>query len=319
MGLKKVKRSVSFLCLIALVMSIMLGCENSLNLKFNVKKGDKYKVVITSIQKITEDMNDKKVNVNQTMKMGYTYDISDVDKDGTATVNIKYDLVAISTDDGSKTYEYDSAKKTDSNNPQDLIYGALIGEGFTTKIDKDGAIKEISGVDKMLSNMVDKLHISDQKTRDTVLESLKKSFGDDALKQGLGSITSIYPKNQKIKLGDTWDCKQTLNVIYPITLNTKYTLKENKGDAITLAVDSIIDVDNSSSPMDLGGSLVKYALKGTQKGTMKLTKSDGFIQNGEVNQNITGTITAQDNSSQSGELSVPISMEAKTSYEVTKQ
>lgn len=317
--MKKVKRTLSFLCIITLAMSILLGCENSLDIKFNVKKGDKYKVVVTSVQKVAEDLSGQKMNIDQTIKVGYLYDITDVADDGTAAVNIKFDTVALNMSSGSTTYEYDSSKKADSNDPQSLAYGALVGHSFTAKIGEDGVIKEVSGVDKILSDIIDKLQLSDQNLKNSISESLKQSFGDEAIKQGLGSMTNIYPNDKKVKVGDSWESKQTIAAGYPMIINDKYTMKENKGDIITLDVDSTIDADNSSNPMDLAGLKIKYTLKGTQKGTMKLTKSNGFIQSGEIDQNVTGTMAVEANSQLPGGISIPVSIEAKTSYEVTKQ
>lgn len=317
--MKRVKRTLSFLCIIVLAMSILLGCENLLDINFNVKKGDKYKVVVTSVQKVAEDISGQKINIDQTIKTGYSYDITDVADDGTVTVSIKYDAVSLKMANGSTTYEYDSSKKADSNDPQNLAYEALIGQSFTAKIGKDGVIKEVSGVDKILSNIIDKLQISDESLKASISESLKQSFGDEALKQGLGSMTNIYPNDKKVKVGDSWESKQTITVGYPMIINDKYTLIENKGNIITLDVNSTIDADNSSKPIDLAGLKVKYTLKGTQKGTMKLTKADGFIQSGEVDQNITGTMAVEANDELPDGISIPVSIEAKTSYEVTKQ
>jgi hypothetical protein len=319
MKIKGVKRGLSFLCIVVLTMSILLGCQNTLDLKFNMKKGDKYKVVITSAQKIAEEMSGQKINIDQTLKTSYLYDVTDVASDGTATVNIKFDTFSIKMVNGNQTYEFDSTKTNDEKDAQGLAYRALVGQSFTLKISKDGKVQEITGVDKLFTNIIDKLQISDQKAKDTLVETLKQSFGDEALKQNLGSMTEMYPENKKIKVGDSWENKQTITAGYPMTINSKWTLKANEGDILTMDVDSSIDADNSSKPMDLMGLKVKYALKGTQKGTMKLTKSNGFIQNGEVDQNITGSMNIEANDAFPSGISVPMTIEGKTTYEVTKQ
>ncbi|MDV3426271.1 MAG: DUF6263 family protein [Bacillota bacterium] len=319
MKVKGIKRGLSFLCIIVLIISILSGCQNTLDIKFNVKKGDKYKVVVTSAQKISEEISDQKMNIDQTLKTSYLYNVTDVDSNGTATVDIKYDAVSVKTAAGNQTYEFDSSKPNDKADVQGSAYKALVGQSFTVKISQDGSIKEIKGIDKLFTNIIDKLQISDQKTKDTLTDTLKQSFGDDAMKQSLGSMTEMYPKNKKIKVGDSWEDKQTISVGYPMTINNKWTLKAIEGDILTLDADSSIDANNSSEPMDLMGVKVKYALKGTQTGTMKLTKSNGFIQSGEVNQNITGTMNMEANDILPNGMSVPLTMEGKTTYEVTKQ
>jgi len=319
MKVKGVKRGLSFLCIVVLTMSILSGCQNTLNIKFNMKKGDKYKVVVTSAQKITEDINGQKMNIDQTSKTSYLYNVTDVASDGTTTINIKFDGISIKMANENQTYEFDSSKANDEKDAQGTAYKALVGQSFIIKISKDGKVQEIAGVDKIFSNIIDTLQISDQNTKDTLTETIKQSFGDEALKQNFGSMTEMYPENKKIKVGDSWENKETISVGYPMIINNKWTLKANEGDILTMDVDSSIDADNSSEPMDLMGIKVKYALKGTQKGIMKLTKSNGFIQSGEVNQNITGTMNIEATDLLPDGLSVPMTIEGKTTYEVTKQ
>lgn len=319
MEMKRVKRGLSILCIAAMTMGILLGCQNALDLKFNVKKGDKYKVVVTSDQKISEEISGQKMNIDQTIKTSYSYDITDVAGDGTATVNIKYDAISVKMASGGQTYEYDSSKSAGENDVQGKAYGAIIGQSVTAKISSDGLVKEVSGVDKLLTGIIDKLQVPDQKTKDSLIESIKQNFGDEALKQNLGSMTNMYPKNKKIKVGDSWENKQVISIGYPMTINSKYTMKENKDGVITLDAASTIDADNSAKPIDLAGLKVKYTLKGTQNGTMKLTKSNGFIQSGKVNQSITGTMNIEPNDQIPNGMSVPMTLEAVTNYEVTKQ
>lgn len=319
MKVKGVKRGFSLLCMVVLAMSILSGCQNTLDITFNVKKGDKYRVVVTNVQKITEEINGQKVNIDQTSKTSFLYNVTEVASDGTATINIKFDAFNIKTANGGQTYEFDSSKAKDEKDEQGSAYMALLGQSFTAKVSKDGKVQEITGVDKLFKNVIDTLQIPDQKAKDTLVETLKQSFGDEALKQSLGSMTEMYPKNKKIKVGDSWEDKQTISVGYPMTINSKWTLKADEGGILTLDADSSIDANNSSEPMDLMGFKVKYTLKGTQNETMKLTKSNGFIQSGEVNQNISGTMTFESNELLPDEMAVPMTMEDKVTYEVTKQ
>lgn len=319
MKFKGVKKEFCFLCILALVMGILSGCQNTLNLKFNMKKGDKYKVAVTSSQKITEEINGQKMIVDQAMKTTYLYNVTDVASDGTTTINIKFDAISVKMSAANQTYEFDSSKPADKTDEQGLAYSSLVGQSFTVKYSQDGKVKEITGIDKLFTNVIDKLNIQDQTAKDTLTETLKQSFGDEALKESLGSMTEMYPENKKIKVGDSWEDKQTISVGYPMTINNKWTLKSDENGILAMDVDSSIDANNSSEPMEFMGVKVKYALKGNEKGTIELTKSNGFIQSGEVTQNITGTMNIEASDIMPEGMSIPMTMEGKTIYQVTKQ
>jgi Family of unknown function (DUF6263) len=316
MKFKKVAIS-SFLLLLAVV--ILTSCTTKdAELGFNVKKGEKYKIQQSIEQKISQTLEAQVSESNQILNMEYTYDVTEVDAEGIATVTTTFDKVVVNINGEGESFQYDSTKESGEDNQLATIYKGIIGKALTLRIDKQGNVLDIQGVDKMMSELINSLNIEDPQTKQSAQQVLEQNFGDEALRDSFSKVTKVYPP-ENTKVGGTWEDTQTINMGYPITVNSKYTLKEDAKEFLTIDMNSEIKTNGNAEPMDMMGIKARYDLNGNQTGTFKLNKNSGIAESGNSTQKIVGSIIFEPSDIAPQGITMPLTIDAKTSFQMTKQ
>lgn len=314
----KFKKGITTYLLLVLSVFILTSCgPKKVELGFNVKQGEKYKVQQSIEQKIVQTLEAQSLESNQNIKMGYTYDVTAVDDKGVATITTTFDSVSVTITGNGENLQYDSTKAENSNDPLATVYGGIIGKSLTMRIDKQGNVLELQGVDKLMEDLINNLNIENPQEKQQILKALEQNFGDEALKESFSKVTKVYPP-ASTKVGDSWEDTQTLNMGYPITISNKYTLKEEQGDFLTIDMNSDIKT-SSAEPMDMMGIRARYDLSGSQTGSFKLNKNSGIAESGNSTQKMAGSIVFEPSDLAPQGLTMPITIDAKTNFEMKKQ
>jgi hypothetical protein len=316
MNFKKVTVTSFILLLSVLIFTSCTPKEK--NLGFNVKKGEKYKIEQSIEQKIVQTLEGQNTESNQLMNMEYTYDVTEVDSEGVANITATFDKVVVNINGNGEIFQYDSTKEPDSNNPLGSVYKGIIGKSLTMKIDKQGNVLDIEGVDKMMSDLINGLNLEDVQIKESAQQLLEQNFGDEALRDSFSKVTKVYPP-ENTKVGDSWEDTQTINMGYPITVNSKYTLKEDEKDFLSIDMNSEIKTNGNAEPMDMMGIRARYDLNGNQNGTFKVNKNSGLAESGNSTQKIVGSIIFEPSDIAPQGMTMPLTIDAKTSFQMTKQ
>jgi len=314
----KFKKGIVTYFLLVLSLFILTSCgPKKVELGFNVKQGEKYKVQQSIEQKIVQTLEGQSLESNQNIKMGYIYDVTTVDDKGVATITTTFDSVSVTITGNGENLQYDSTKTENSNDPLATVYGGIIGKSLTMRIDKQGNVLELQGVDKLMGDLINNLSIENPQEKQQLLQALEQNFGDEALKESFSKVTKVYPP-AGTKVGDSWEDTQTLNMGYPITISNKYTLKEEQGDFLTIDMNSDIKT-SSAEPMDMMGIRARYDLSGNQTGSFKLNKNSGIAESGNSTQKMAGSIVFEPSDLAPQGFTMPITIDAKTNFEMIKQ
>lgn len=151
------------------------------------------------------------------------------------------------------------------------IISGIVGKKFIIKVDEEGKVLEVTGFDKILTDMVDSMGV-DENVRQQVTASLKDQFNDQSIKDQFAQVFTIFP-NKEIKVGDSWEKSYNTSGKMGATFTTTYTAKEIEGDHVTLAAKTKI-----SSNKD-GGEIT-----GTQTGNIIVDSNTGLMINAEFDQ-----------------------------------
>lgn len=314
----KFKKGITTYLLLVLSVFILTSCgPKKVELGFNVKQGEKYKVQQSIEQKIVQTLEAQSLESNQNIKMGYTYDVTAVDDKGVATITTTFDSISVTITGNGENLQYDSTKTENGNDPLATVYGGIIGKSLTMRIDKQGNVLELQGVDKLMGDLINNLNIENPQEKQQILKALEQNFGDEALKESFSKVTKVYPP-ASTKVGDSWEDTQTLNMGYPITISNKYTLKEEQGDFLTIDMNSDIKT-SSAEPMDMMGIRARYDLSGSQTGSFKLNKNSGIAESGNSTQKMAGSIVFEPSDLAPQGLTMPITIDAKTNFQMKKQ
>lgn len=311
----KLKKLLNVCCAV-IVLFAVIGCDKAMALSLNVEKGDKYNTHMLTDQETILTINNKAMKTNQIMDMNLAMDVKNVDEDKNVTICYKYDSVKISQESLGKKMIYDS-NQPDENNPLSPIYGSMVGKDFTVKMDNKGRVLDIRGLDTILNSMVDNIP-GTQEQKKALKASLAQSFGDDAIKSMIEQSMNYYPP-QNVKIGDVWETKYDLKIMFPMTIANKWKLLSEKDGLLNVDVQSSIEANTKNGAMDFMGVKAKVKMNGDCTGTLAINKDTGLIQNGEFAQNINGEIELLSNESVPKTLKVPMQMKSKITYETTKQ
>lgn len=311
----KFKKVISTLSIATMLLAFS-GCTKDLDLSINIKTGDKYVIHEVTNQDMTMTLGTQQMATNQTVDMNLLMDVKDVDKDKNVTIEYKYDSMKMSASSNGQTMTYDSTKADDSN-PLNEVYKGIIGKSFTVKMSNKGKLLEIKGVTDLINSMLDKVNVPDAQ-KETLKSSLTRSFGDDAIKSMVQQSMDIYP-DKAVKKNDTWNKKYDIKTVFPITVDNTFKLLSNDSSEVSLNQQSNITADTKGTPIDIMGVKSNINLTGTATGTVKINKSNGLLQSGEVTENMNGEMQMLKSSLIPQDIKVPMKMTAKITYDIKKK
>ncbi|ADL51922.1 DUF6263 family protein [Clostridium cellulovorans] len=304
------KKTAYLLIIMMLMISLLSGCKSNSLIQLNVKEGDSYKVTQQIEQNISIKLGQQGINMSGNTTIVYIYNIIDVAEDGITTINVKYDSLIEKQNAVGATLDFDSTKDMDNSTPQNLALKSIIGKEFSFKISREGKILNIDGVNEILEAIVSNIKDIDENQKGVLTHFLNQTVGNDAIKDSLNQSMDIYP-GKEVKVGDSWTKETVLNAAVPMKINSAMTLKEIKDDLVTIDVNSELSANDIIKSLQTVGINMNYNGTGKETKTLKVSKSNGFLQSGDIIQTLSGT---GDVTMQGKGISIPMDIESKTNY-----
>lgn len=286
--MKKIKLLLGF-AVLATGIILLPSCQSSKTsagagkvLKFNLEKGKGYDY------ELVWDMDMKAAGQTSTVTIDGQYSMNIVDDNaGVKTVETMYKSIRMSMSVMGMNIEMDTDKPVDENtdvesNPtgaMNKVMKGLVNKPFMVKVDAEGNVLEITGVDKIVTDMVDSLGLSEER-KQMVVASMKDQFSDESMKDNFAEMFTIFP-NKEVKVGDSWKKTYSKGGRTAATFNTTYTVKEIDGDHVTLKAESKI---SGKDEMDVAG---------TQTGNIIIDSKTGLMINAEYDQDMKMSISGQ--------------------------
>lgn len=308
----KTKR-VGFIIFVLISMILFNGCiQKKVKLSLNLKKGDYFKINMLFEQKVTEEIKDRKTQVDSGYNIGCSCFVTDVDENKNSTIQVSFDSLNMkSVTNNGQTLEYNSGDPTADMNDLNKVYSTLIGKKITVKVSQDGKVKEVMGIDKIIDEVLKELNIKNNKQEEEIQKMIVEQFGDEALKKQVENITSVYP-DEPVKVGDTWEKKTDISSEYPLQAESKYTLKESKDGMSEIMVESKVKTKDDAEPLILGNIKISYDIEGTQNGTLNVDEESGITKHVEMNHKYSGKIKFTSEDPNIGAQTFPMTVEGRT-------
>lgn len=260
------KKILSFFALAALLTSFSAcnsgggsgtGSGEAYTIKMRLNKGDQFNNNIKMDMEVTAAIITMKMN----MAFDTRFDVVDV-TDTAKTLQLTYTKAEAHMDMGS----IGIGNKADSMLQN--AYNKMVGKSIRMTLTPDNKISSVSGFDSLMNSGVE-----DEMSRQTV----EKMFSKEQLNNMFSMYFSLYP-NKPVKIGDTWDSETSANLAdIDMKVKVKYKLVSVKNGIADIDVDGVID---GSGDMKKAGQSMKLNMSGTQKGTMSVNLSDGYLVKG---------------------------------------
>ena len=208
--------------------------------------------------------------------------------DSITTINAYYDYI-------SQNWEYiesefnseDTTVTATLKNPAPLLR-VIKHIPFKISINKYGLIDNIAGFDTVYTtwlNTVDTAEIFNEET----ITLVERDLGLNAFKTTVSRFTAIFP-DHPVKVGDSWKIVDKHYGNFIITLNGELKLQKVKNNIATIKYNADIIALPADNTTDISGLATTYDLKGTQVGEVSVNILNGFINEGEMTQTLSGTV-----------------------------
>jgi hypothetical protein len=279
-------KKISLLSLVVLLstgMILLHSCQGAKNstaskmLKFGLEKGKAYDY--ETIMNMDQEVMGQKMTMD--FSTYYSMNVAD-EQQGERTIATTIDRFKMNTSVAGFNIDIDTDKPVSTKSDDEIgkamasvnsIFNAIKGQKFSMKVNAEGQVLEVTGLQEMAKRMTDSLDM-DPAEKAKAMEQFSKSMGDDQVKYSLERFWFIFP-NKEVKVGDSW--KKNSNVPMgpmPGKYNSTYTVKDIEGDMVTLEESSTIDGRTNE-----GGKELK--MEGTVKGTMTIDSRSGLVVNGD--------------------------------------
>jgi len=268
-----------FQVIVLVHLGFMANAQKSYVLKQNFPIGKTYDFTLISDQIINQQMAGKKLSISQNIGTEYSFDIRNgegLEKD----IEVTYKRIFMKSNGMGNQMAMDSE---DADTTKENSFRGLKGASFHMVMLPNGGIKSLTGVEKMVANMVSRMNVDSAKAAN-IKASLSQQFSEEGMKQTLESSLKIYP-DKSVKIGESWtvDTKMQLNM--PVETITKYTLKEVKENIAYLNINGTLLSKGSFESM---GNKIDTDLTGTNVGDAELDLKTGLILKSHLRMELSG-------------------------------
>ena len=311
----KTKRFVTAgLCIVLMAVIFAQAKTDKIDLKLNLQKGQKFGMLITTDQKIAQTMNGQEMKMSQLMTMGLVSEVVDVNDKGIISIKMTYETMKGKMESQMGIIEFDSTKpqQEDVNNPQAQMvagmYKAMVGAGLIMKYNPKGEVVGMEGFDAMMDKMVDGMGASDPNMAKSMKEMFRKMMSEDNLEQMNNGTMAAFPDGP-VGIGDIWYDTMSLNMGFPIDMDSTYVLKARKDGVALLDVISKMDMgDEESKLIEMNGMSMNMQMTGGMQGNMEVDEATGWMLRSKTDMRFSGVIKMSPNEQMPDGMTIPMSI-----------
>ena len=255
--------------------------------RLKLEAGKEYYMQTITEQQISDPTPAQEQTAVMTVGTGAKLDVSKIDANGNAQVTYTYKWIKIGVKGAIEEKVYDSSKK-DSTVPKELQwFGPLLEESLLLTITPEGRISEIKELEKVRSNVRQKLPQGPLK--EIAMSSLNQWLDEQTLSESIENSIAIYP-DKPVGVGDSWSRNVTYSSGSAMILENKWTLRERKNGVAIIEVASTIKPNPQAKPTEMGspGVTSSSEFSGNQKGLIEIQESTGLIIKSKITQQMSG-------------------------------
>lgn len=321
MKLKKV-----YLAVIAAVFVAGVACSaiaeenNKINLKLNLKAGQKFKTTTTTEQQVKQSFQGQAMDVNTTQIMEMFSEVLEVDSNNIAKIKMTYGDMKIKMDAPQGGFEYDSANpdpNATAGNPQleamQSMWSSSKGMSITMKVDAKGKVKGCEGLKEMLDAMTAKMTKTDPNGGAMVKAMLENFFNENAIDEMGNSMYGNFPDGP-VAVGDMWDSITSLGGdSFPIDIDVTYMLKDVNDGIATIETTSKIDMGTGEGKViEQGGMKMNMLMTGVMNGYNKVDVKTGLLIESNEKHSMNGSIKMDPMPQMPDGMTMPMSIQGIT-------
>jgi WD40 repeat protein len=278
--------------------------------------GEKYYLRFITDQTISQTITGQEQNIEQTIGLGYDFDVKNVEPNGNAWVSYTYRWAKFIQKGVGGQLTYDSSEKALTIPPMAQGFAALLDETFSMKITPQGRVEEVEGLQTVRNNIGKK--IPEGPMKEAMMMGLKQFINEEGIKEQTENSMAIYPE-KPVGIGDSWRKTIALTQGTAITLENEFILKDRKNGISFIEVKSDIKSNPKAEPMKMGTTNISYDLSGKQQGLLEIEESTGRLISSKTNQDASGQIKVEVTGQQSQVTQIPVKIDSVVTCEMTER
>jgi hypothetical protein len=271
--------------------SVCWGQADTVELKLRLKKGDTFKTNVATSQEIDDTYRATPVRTELVEGIGYEFRVEEVDAEGIATLTVRYDWTRVRTRGPRGVIAYDSRQKMPLVQAEAKQYAVVVGQSFRMKLAPNGEVREITGADEMLDAMLKAMGVL-QVGRERRRQELALRFGDKATLEHMRGVFIRLP-DKPVAVGESWKLDGLASPLWPMELDNTWTLKSRDNGLAEIQVKTVIAPIPNAPPLERGEFKLRYLMRGTHEGTVRVSEATGWPLRGTFHQTLSGTVEAE--------------------------
>lgn len=247
------------------------GSDGAVPLRFNLQKGKRYDY------NMRFDLTQEGPNRQMTTTMDVNYDLKVLSEDAKGkTVQVTYDRVGMIMNMGGQKMELNSEMtNTEGGGPFTMVanmFKAMKGKSFTMKVDPKGGISDVKGFEAIGEAIVKEIQVPEG-AKPGLLQNFRNQFNEKTARESFAGSFEIFP-DKPVKVGDSWKRSSNTTIGAAQKMVTTYTVKEIKGNRVTLDARSDVTLKDSTS--------------GSQNARLIVDATTGLVTLGTFDQKMAG-------------------------------
>lgn len=285
-----------------------LPAKEKINLRFNLNKGELYKITQSFDQEITHLFDGQNETIKQKSQFTFQLKVLEKDAKGLCDMEATFLRIYIFKKEDDKLNEFESTQPIDSLNLMHKVMSGLVNQSYRFKMDPYGKVSDFRGLDQIIDRIFQQVgNRLTGEQYEALKKSIKSQFGEESLTDNLSRAFGLYP-TKPVDVGDSWHKEQEINYGMQMKTSHTWTLTSRKKGIAEIEVNSKIQTHKDKIAFEVAGYQFKYDLKGTQTGKIEMKEANGWINTYTLLQEMSGNMLM--NRVDSDEISVPIKIKS---------
>lgn len=259
------------------------------DLQLRLTKGMAFNQRVTLEQTIIQQIQNRTLQIHQTMHFDYRHEVLSVDELGNAEVRMTYKAVHVKQEGIGGAFEYDSQNSAGEIPLEAQGWGALIGTELTVHISSKGDILLIQGLDQMFNQIVKKF----KSPTGAQLAALKQIYSTKNMTGAIGQLVGPYPRSP-VEIGDIWSMNTETLQNFPMVTDNYYKVIGRKDGRVSIAVSSNIYSPVHAEPVQMGSLNLLYSISGHGSGSILMGERTGLVLREKLTREFSGHVKVED-------------------------
>lgn len=276
------------------------GCGKKVDLKLQLKKGDKQSVHIVQTTSTTPSADAPGLEMGSTTEITYTFDVQDVDAIGDASVKATFDQAEQNSFTSMGSGAMPGFDMNALTGGVGKAMKSVQGDSFSLKLASDGKVSGVQGMSAISKKVADKLEVPEGPMKAMLKPMLQQqiaaALSDAAMEKQLNGALAIYPPTP-VRVNESWtldsDASEKLGGMMDVNMKSsrKLTLKSIQGSTATIEVASTIS-GTSSGAGAVPNVPIKFNVEitGDETGSIDVDIPTGWIKRTNTVQKINSTV-----------------------------